>query len=136
MKKGITLRKLLKEQPPYIRNNAEGLIIKRAEKATTKKGYPAARFIVASASVSGKNYEITVVGKHSELKLSEKNQLVVVHCSCSFFWSYCEYALTQHAASTIKYCNGQPAVVNNPDNFPLICKHLYRCLTAIVEKQI
>jgi hypothetical protein len=50
---------------------------------------------------------------------------VKVSCSCGWFKFYCEYALTKWGAANIRHSNGQPATTTNPDNFPLICKHLY-----------
>lgn len=53
--------------------------------------------------------------------------------NCEFFMYYSEYALSTWGAARIKYSNGEPAVVKNPGNLPLVCKHLVKVLRAIKE---
>lgn len=52
-----------------------------------------------------------------------------VWCSCEHFLFTCEYANAQYRASSIIQGNGDPAVVRNPNNIPMCCKHLYAALT-------
>lgn len=59
---------------------------------------------------------------------------VIVH-NCGFFCFYCEYALWTWGAAKIKRCNGDPAVVKNPGNIPLVCKHLVVLLKELAEKR-
>jgi hypothetical protein len=61
---------------------------------------------------------------------------VKVSCSCDDFWSVWEYALTQKGAADIEYCNGDPPVEKNPQYVAGCCKHLYKILTKLIDKNI
>jgi hypothetical protein len=62
-----------------------------------------------------------------------KQKRVIVSCDCEFFMFYSEYALSTWGAARIKYSNGEAAVVRNPGNLPLVCKHLVKLLRAVKE---
>lgn len=134
---GLSLTQLLKATPPFIKNNAEDVIVRSLAEKRTRGGLPGVKAKALSVTNKHKTeYLITVVGKDVDKKLSERGQKLVCHCSCDFFWSHCEYALTHWAASTIKYSNGEPAHVTNPSNVPLVCKHLVRVLRYIKDHNI
>ncbi len=57
---------------------------------------------------------------------------VWVSCTCPWFKFVCEYALAKVGSSDIKYCNGDPPVIRNPKQVPILCKH---CVLAL-EKSI
>ncbi len=61
---------------------------------------------------------------------------VKVSCSCDDFWSVWEYALTQKGAADIEYCNGQAPVEKNPRLVAGTCKHLYKIITKLIDKEI
>lgn len=46
----------------------------------------------------------------------------------------CEYALAKQGASQIRYSNGQPPVVRNPQEKPILCKHLTRLAQEVIAK--
>lgn len=47
-----------------------------------------------------------------------------VHCSCEWFTFFCEYALAKRRSSEIVNSNGQPNKVQNPRQWPYVCKHV------------
>lgn len=56
--------------------------------------------------------------------------------NCEFFMYYSEYALWTWGAANIRYSNGQPAVVRNPGNHPVLCKHLVQVLETIRKNNL
>lgn len=147
-RRGMTVKGLLRNTPKYVKNtSAEELIIKSMEKVWTKGGMRAVRAVVVNAVKKPKSvhtYKCTVVGldakastitgvKQSQVPKLHLQKRVLVDCSCEFFMYFCEYALWTHGAARIKRCNGQPAVVRNPMNAPLVCKHLVAVLQTIQD---
>ena len=64
------------------------------------------------------------------MKVGSRNKLFV-QCDCEFFLYNCEYSLTRWGSSEIKYSNGQPAKIKNPQNKPWVCKHIFKCLAIL-----
>ena len=136
--KGLSLLGLLKQTPPYIKYKArDDVIVKRYDpKMRTKGGYRAATATCVSTDHRpAKAQKQTVIGldKSGAGPLSKQKRLMV-SCTCEFFLFYCEYALWTWGAATIKFSNGEPAVVRNPGNIPMVCKHLVAVLRTIKEQ--
>ncbi len=133
---GLSLRQLLKATPPYIKSNAGDTVIKSLKQAITKGGLPGIR---AKTQTPGSRvpgaYDTTIVGKERDLPVSRQKH-VLVSCSCGWFWSHCEYALNHWGSAIIKYSNGEPAVVTNPQNHPLLCKHLVALAETVLEERM
>lgn len=131
---GLSLRQLVRATPPYIKSNANEVTIKALKEATTKGGLPGVRAKVwAATSRSRTVYDSSFVGKEKDIPIS-KQKHVLASCSCDWFWSHCEYALHHWGSAVIKYSNGEPATVTNPQNHPLLCKHLVRLAEEIVSE--
>lgn len=132
---GLSLKQLVKATPPYIRSNSEDVIVKALKQSTTKGGLPGIRAKTTSMSKkpSARNvYDTTIVGKEAGKPVSTQKH-VLVSCSCDWFWSHCEYALTHWGSSKIRYSNGDPATVTNPQNHPMLCKHLTALARTVIE---
>ena len=59
-----------------------------------------------------------------------------ITCDCEYSIYWCEYALTHRGASWIKFSNGEFPIVRNPQNRPLICKHMFVLLNKIKRDKI
>ncbi len=133
---GLSLRQLLKSTPPYIKSNAGDVVVKMLKQANTKGGLPGIRSKTQTpGSKTRAAYDTTIIGKEKGIPVS-KQKHVLVSCSCGWFWSHCEYALNQWGSAIIKYSNGEPAVVTNPGNHPLLCKHLVALTETVLEEKM
>ena len=131
---GLSIKQLVKATPPYIRSNSEDVVIKALKPATTKGGLPGIRSkTVTSGKRPAEVYDTSFVGKEKGIPVSAQKH-VLASCSCAWFWSHCEFALTHWGSAVIKYSNGEPATVTNPSNHPMLCKHLVRLGITIVEE--
>lgn len=132
---GLSLKQLIKATPAYIQNNARDVIVRSLKETVTKGGFPAIQAKAMSVTNTRRvEYKLSVIGKDREQPVYKQKHLLV-SCSCGFFTFTCEYALTQWGSAQIKYSNGEPAVVTNPGNQPLVCKHLVKLLKTIYEEQ-
>lgn len=130
--KGMSLALLLKKQPKYLLNSAEDVVIRSYKKAKTKGGMPAiigtARDLKTKPMVI---HRFQVIGLDKEKQRISTQKRIKISCDCGWFTFYSEYALWTWGAANIRYSNGQPAVVRNPGNHPIACKHLVKVLTTI-----
>lgn len=130
--RGMTLMMLMRKQPPYIRNSSEDVLLKTYKRAKTKGGMPA---MIGTARdlniVPQRVHKFQVIGLDKNKPKVGNQKRIKVSCSCEFFLYNCEYALWTWGAASIRYSNGQPAVVKNPSNYPLVCKHLHKVLETI-----
>lgn len=132
--RGMSLAGLLKNTPPYIKLTARDTVrLKKLKSATTKGGFPAIQGLCQSERAGAPAHKCSIIGLNKANSLLSTQKRVVVSCSCEFFMYYCEYALMTWGAARIKYSNGEPAVVRNPANVPLLCKHLVKAARAIKE---
>lgn len=129
----LTVKQLLNKQPPYIVNHAASVRLTKVKRAETKKhGLPAILATAYDPQGSERGHACQVVAvKSKRHEPTIKAGLVKVSCDCEFFTYYCEYALTKWGAANIRYSNGEPASSTNPQNFPLLCKHLYKLLERV-----
>ena len=144
--KGMSVTQLLKSTPLYVRNKArQGVVIKGLTPTWTKAGFKAIQCVSQDLTNSTpETHTVTLIGIDTKYEkgVTRKNQItplskqkrVLVDCDCGFHTFYCEYALWTHGASRIRRSNGQPAVVTNPGNIPMLCKHLFQALKTIKEK--
>jgi len=133
--KGLSLKGILRHTPKYIKNSSEDIAISSYKPTKTKGGLPA----VTGYSYDGtkkprKKHKFQIIGLEKGKKLSEQKR-VKVSCQCEFFMYYSEYALWTWGAANITYSNGEPAVVRNPGNIPLYCKHLAMVAQFIINNR-
>lgn len=136
----ISFTKLLSMSAPLHKDTAKNVMI-RSMKARKRRsnGNPAIVAVTQSrkankpGATTPPKYETIVEGMMGEgSKISQR--YVSVSCSCDYFLYTCEYALAKKGASHIRYSNGQPPVVKNPQEKPIICKHLVRLMQEIAAK--
>lgn len=132
--RGMTVSMLMRKQPRYVVNSSEDIVLKTYKKAKTKGGMPALIGLARDLNVRPQRiHKFQVIGLDKANPKVGTQKRVKVSCSCEFFLYYCEYALWTWGAASIRYSNGQPAVVRNPGNHPLICKHLMKVLETIKQ---
>lgn len=129
-KKGLTAVGLHRATPPYIRNNAKSVVIKKLTPTHTKGGMLALRAVAQDMGKrQSKPHKCHVIGLDKDIqKIINSRQPVQVHCSCEFYTYTCEYALFTWGNAKIISSNGEPAHTTNPGNHPLLCKHLVALL--------
>ncbi len=139
--KGLSLRKLLNATPPYFKNNAQDVVIKKLEKKLTKGGLKA--IVSTSYGTESKQtlpHKQTIIGLDRDKVTSKplninKCKRVLAQCSCqSYLFSGAEYANWHHGAAKIIYGNGDKPVVNNPQLQFFLCKHLVKIARKVIEK--
>lgn len=121
--KGLSLKSLFRSTPAYVKmKSQEDVVVKKLTKTSTRGGAPA---VVAHCLTPGSTVKrVSIIGMDKEEDSIVRQKRVLVSCPCEDFTFTWEYALWTWGASHIKYCNGDPAVVRNPGNYPGMCKHL------------
>lgn len=135
--KGMSLALILRKQPKYILNSAEDVVVRTLTPRTTKGGLPA--FIGTARDLQTKPmrvHKFQVIGLNKEKSRITSQKKIKVSCSCEFFTFYSEYALWTWGAANIRFSNGDPAVVRNPGNHPIVCKHLAQVLDSIRQHNL
>lgn len=132
---GLSLKQLIRATPPYIRSNSDEVVIKALKAATTKGGLPGIRTKTMTIGGSKQVYDTTVIGKEKGISVHAQKH-VLVSCSCPWFWSHCEMALVHWGSAVVKYSNGEAPVVTNPSLHPLLCKHLFKLATTVLDEQL
>lgn len=132
--KGLTITRILSKQPAYIRASSEDVVVREYKPTKTKGGLPA----IAGKTRDLKTkpirlHKFSVIGLEKEKTLSAQKR-VKISCDCEFFLYYCEFALWTWGAANIVYSNGDPAVVKNPGNAILACKHIAKVLLTIKSR--
>jgi hypothetical protein len=136
IEKGLSIVGLLKNTPRYIKEQArDQVVVKKYGKAKTKGGHTALQAICQTVFPQRhKPHKCHVIGLDPEKNKVAGQKRVIVSCDCEFFLFYCEYALSTWGAARIKHSNGEPAVVRNPGNVPLVCRHLVPVLKLIKDR--
>ncbi len=137
MEKGLSIKALLKSTPAYYKNKAKDEIVikKYNPNARTKGGHAAATAICKNSAVRGSTaHRCSVIGMDKEVSLLSKQKRVKVSCDCEDFCFTWEYALMTWGAASIKYSNGEPAVMKNAGNIAGACKHLCAVMKLIIER--
>ena len=133
--KGLLLKKLIKSTPYNIVDKSSEKNILKVEKTVSKKGRSAVRAKVKREPKVRDKPELHicwVIGLENDGPLSK--QKCMVSCDCDNFKFQWEYALVHYGASKIKYSNGMPPHITNPNLVPGVCSHLYGVLEHIVNK--
>lgn len=134
--KGLSLRKLMRQQPRYIKNSAEDVVIRTLKHTTTKGGLPAITGTTRDLNTKPMRvHKFQVIGLAKDTKFNKQDR-IKVSCACEFHCFYSEYALWTWGAANIRYSNGQPANVRNPSNMPIVCKHMMAVLNGIVQHNL
>lgn len=134
--KGLSVKGILRRCPPYYKNTArDSVVIKKYNPlARTKGKHYAATAVCLSDTKGSTPHKCSVIGlDKSESKLSRQKR-VSLSCDCSDWCFTWEYSMSTWGAASIKYCNGEPAVMKNPSNVPGACKHLCAVLALIIER--
>jgi hypothetical protein len=132
---GLSLRQIVNATPPYIKSHARDVVVKVLKPVRTKGGLPAYRAKTQSMRRGAPVYDTSVIGKQVGLPVSSQKH-VLVSCSCDWFWSHCEFALHHWGSALIKYSNGQPAIVTNPSNHPMGCKHVIAVARELIKNKL
>ena len=138
-RKGLTLRKLLRNTPRLFINNAEYVDVISAKKVKTKTGMPA---FVGTLITNDPNYpgytkvprtvhiiglDKDELGRPDYAKPVNKHRKVMIQCSCESYTFYgFEYANAAHGAARIIYGNGEAPNFMNPQLAYGCCKHAYK----------
>lgn len=135
--KGLSLKGLLRSTPPYVKMKSrdEVVIKKYTPGGRTKGGHPAITAIcISNTHRAPVRHKLSIIGLDTDVKAVSRQKSVLVSCDCEDFMYTWEYALSTWGAARIKYCNGEPAVVKNPGNYPGMCKHLVAVAKLAVER--
>lgn len=140
--KGMTLDKLLAKTRPAQIELSANVVIKNVRKLFHKKTLDPVIVAETYSKKTGKGttgydkYVTYVEALHTKKSDKFSETLVHVGCSCPFFLFYAEYALHKYNAAEIRFSNGEPPVVRNPKERPLLCKHLVKLIGKIHAKGI
>lgn len=135
--KGLSLIGLLKKQPKYLLNSAEDVVVKVLKHKQTKGGMPAITGVTRDLKTKPmRPHKYQIIGLNRDNQKISTQKRIKVSCDCEWFCFYSEYALWTWGAANITYSNGQPAVVRNPGNHPLLCKHLTQVLQTIRKNNL
>ncbi len=145
-RKGMTLRKLMRNTPRLFVNNARYVNLIDYKFTKTKTGMPAhvATMITVDPNQPGRKIQRKVHvlgldrGKEGQPLVNKpvnKHRKVMVQCSCQAYVFYgAEYANALHGAARIIYGNGQPPDFTNPSYVPHLCKHAFSFSKFLVLK--
>lgn len=138
VKKGLTLKKMVTNSLILDRNNSKNVHVLTTKFTTSAKGRKAVIGTCQSAPKKAgektEKYKCSVIGLEDDGPLSA--QKCMVSCPCERFTYYCEYALTKKGAAKIKFCNGDPPVVTNPNMITGMCKHLIALSAELIKKKL
>lgn len=133
---GLSLGQIMKTTPGVFKSNAGSVMIRQLSKTKTRSGLPAIKAI-AKVAAAGKtrshNCSIISLDAHKPIWSSKR---VYLDCACEAFTFWCEYALNKHGAAALRRCNGEPPVVRNPKELPMMCKHLVELSRVLKEHNI
>jgi hypothetical protein len=138
LKKGLSLKGLLRSTPSYFKNSAEDIAIRKYKSGlTTKTGLPAIQaYGVADYTATNEPptpHKMLIVGLQKGKLISEQSK-VLVTCDCENYAFVWEYANTVNGSSRIRHSNGEPPIVTNPTFRPGLCKHLCALTQIIISK--
>jgi hypothetical protein len=140
--KGLSLKSLVRTTPPYYRAHARDIIIKRLNSdALTNGGLAAITAVCVDGTVKlSKPHKCSIINLERPEPKTRRSKMnvfrakrVLVACDCEDFCYTHEYALWTWGAAKIKFCNGEPAVMKNPGNLPMLCKHLFAVAKTVIE---
>lgn len=149
-RKGLTLRKLLRNTPALFVNNSEYVKILDVKKVKTKTGMPAyvGKLLTVNDPVTSNNehtrktvhvigLDKTDMGQPAYDKPVNRHKKVMIQCNCEAYTFYgFEYANAYHGAARIIYGNGQPPMFTNPGLSYGCCKHAYKLGLELVKREL
>ena len=126
-KRGLTARQMLRVTDSKVLDKALSVSTSSARIGQERSGIIQARGRARDAGVT------------HQWKVRLKSPLFKTlwcSCSCEYFLFHCEFALTQHGASSIINSNGEPPVVTNPRMIPKVCKHVAAVLEGGITDRL
>ncbi len=133
---GLSIKKIWKETPAYVRAKAKQRVIlkKYNGNAKTKAGFPAVTAVAVDLEESRTPHKCSIVGKDKNNDYISTQKAVLMDCTCDYWLYYCEYAMWYNGSAIIKRSNGKPALVKNPHNQVMCCKHLAKLILTVAEQ--
>jgi len=138
-KKGLTLKQLYRNTPRLMKENGSETTVRKFKRTKTASGLPAVtatcrHFDTWRPDATPRDHKVTIIGRLHDLKISDRNQKVLVSCDCennTYMW---EYANAKYGAARIIYGNGDKPNFTNPGETPGLCKHLIATADAVISK--
>lgn len=134
--KGLSVKGILRKCPAYQKNlGADTVTIKKYKPdARTKGRHYAVTAVCISDAKRPTPHRCSVIGLDKTVTKVSAQKKVSISCDCEDWCFTWEYAMSTWGAASIKYSNGDPAVMKNPGNHPGACKHLCAVLALIVSR--
>lgn len=137
-KKGLMLRKMVKDSLIVDLNNSKDVSVLNTKFTTSAKGRKAVIGTCQSSPTKSGDvkpkYKCSIIGLENTDSLSD--QRCMVSCECDRFMYYFEYALMKKGAAKVKYSNGEPPVVTNPNLITGMCKHLISLSKYLIKRKL
>lgn len=139
MRKGLSLKQLLRTTPSLMKSNAEEVVISKLTRKKTKSGLPAIEAVTYTAdpyrpNKTRRDHKAYIIGIDSQEQPITKQRRVMLSCGCENYVFTWEYANALHGASKLVYGNGDAPTFTNPGNAPGMCKHLVAITKEITTK--
>jgi hypothetical protein len=142
LRKGMSLRQLVRATPRYFINSAVDVHLRKVQTKKTATGRP----VLYGQAVTADHYradrvrrihEVYIVGMDDDdTKPVTRHKHVLIQCSCERYVYYFEYANAVHGAARLIYSNGNAPVVTNPGLAPGCCKHLIALAKYGIEEEV
>lgn len=140
---GLTAKTILAKTTARTKGAARYVVLDLVEPKLLRGGFAALRCRVHStADPDGvpkkekpKKYAATVISQEPDKRLHLARLKVSCSCEAHVFYGG-EYALWKAGAADLKYGNGEPPVVRNPQLIPWACKHMTKILAQILAKKV
>lgn len=142
IRKGMTLRQLIKHTPYVFKHNAAYVEAARVDVKHTQTGRPVVygRMVTYLPWEGGRIrrvHEAYLVGMGDDFKVPvNRHRKMLAQCGCESFVFTFEYANAANGCSRLIYSNGQPPNVTNPGLSPGLCKHLIALAKIAIEKNL
>ena len=145
-RRGLTLRKLFRNTPRLMINNAMDVNVIKFKVTKTRSGMPAIQAVTLTDDPWRPNrtkrprdtfiigLDVDKQGEKDINKPVNAHKRVIVSCSCEDYMFRWEYANAAHGASRIIYGNGDPPEYTNPLLAYGLCKHLVALAKKIIKE--
>jgi hypothetical protein len=138
-RKGLTLKKMLNESLIIDLNNAKEVSVLTKKFTVSAKGRKA---VIGTCQSTPERqgdkkdkWKCSIIGLEDDGPLSA--QRCMVSCPCQRFnYGGFEYALSKVGAAKIKYGDGTPPHVMNPNLICGICKHLISLARDLIKRKL
>lgn len=84
-------------------------------------------------TLTGKAWSTTGGSKYDLMVSSYSFDVVWCYCACPFFRYHCEYVLSHAGSSRITVAKDLPPKTTNPDEKPMVCKHVWAVLEILKD---